>query len=881
MCRSTVTVILDRIAMFMVDCINRDKWFNSHNGASDTTMWSSAPSGNIQGICPSGWVLPTDQDWCNLATYVDSTVNCSTLGSTGTDAGGELKESGFSHWSKPNSGAKDYYHFTGLPSGSRDTSKTFSSLSYQTGFWTMSESTAKKAIDWGLGYDTATIIRSNTNKATGLSIRCFQICTPPTRTTGSTNISFPNQIIWYCNSVSGATGYRWGKINNYDSSLDLGSSTSYTETGLTCNTSYNSYIWVYNNCNHSGSTTLSQTTSLDPPGTPIAGKNIPSLTQIIWKWKKVQGATGYLWNTTNNDTTAIDMGTDTSYTETGLNTSTIYTRYVWAYNGNCGNSFPRMLTQTTSTFVCDSTFTDSRNNQVYTTQLYGNQCWMTKNLNIGTKISSSQDQTWNASDSIFKYCYNDDTSKCTTYGGYYQWGEIVQFKGGASDTSFGITPPTDTTRGICPKGWYIPDHDAWCTLLIDLDDSVNCNIDGFTGHDIGIIARLPNGTGNANWLTSLYQGNNASFFAAIGAGILDYYREWYLMWEEEHFWSLSQYYPYDPRSAADVSFTYWSTQVNINPSTPKNQAFSVRCFKDCGSTPSAPSPGTNISHPSWIIWEWDTVPSAVGYAWSSTNNYDSAIDVGTNTYYSQMSLKCDTAYTSYVWAYSECTHSLVTTLHDSTLACPPPCGSAFADPRDGTIYNTTLIGNQCWMATNLNYGMMIHGDSNQLVAEKKYCYHDSINNCNIYGGLYQWGEAMNFQWGVSDSTLWNPVPIDFVQGACPPGWHIPSLEEFTLLADSLNGWWNAGYHMKEILYYQHWLPPDPADNLSLFTALGAGIVSGHQFSQIKYASYYWTTTEPNFHQAWDPDLQDSWYMLSLSGCNEKSDGFSVRCIRNY
>lgn len=105
-----------------------------YNGASDSTMWSPTPSVNIQGICPSGWLLPTDQDWCNFATYIDSTVNCTTLGSTGTDAGGKLKEVENSHWTKPNTGATDYYHFTGLPSGGRDTSTTFSGLSYQTGF---------------------------------------------------------------------------------------------------------------------------------------------------------------------------------------------------------------------------------------------------------------------------------------------------------------------------------------------------------------------------------------------------------------------------------------------------------------------------------------------------------------------------------------------------------------------------------------------------------------------------------------------------------------------------------------------------------------------------------------------------------------------------
>ncbi|MCX6249380.1 MAG: DUF1566 domain-containing protein [Bacteroidetes bacterium] len=82
---------------------------------------------------------------------------------------------------------------------------------------------------------------------------------------------------------------------------------------------------------------------------PIAGTNIPSLTQIVWNWNTVSEATGYKWNTTNNYSTASDMGNATTNTETGLIPDSLYTRYVWSYN-ICGNSTATTLSQTTLSF---------------------------------------------------------------------------------------------------------------------------------------------------------------------------------------------------------------------------------------------------------------------------------------------------------------------------------------------------------------------------------------------------------------------------------------------------------------------------------------------------------------------------------------------------
>ena len=86
----------------------------------------------------------------------------------------------------------------------------------------------------------------------------------------------------------------------------------------------------------------------------------------------------------------------------------------------------------------------------------------------------------------------------------------------------------------------------------------------------------------------------------------------------------------------------------------------------------------------------------------------------------------------------------------------------------GKIYNTVQIGDQCWLKENLDIGEMIQGSvfqtDNDII--EKYCYDNNLANCTVYGGLYQWDEAMQYA-----MTLHS-------QGICPSGWRIPTFSDF-------------------------------------------------------------------------------------------------------
>ena len=75
-------------------------------------------------------------------------------------------------------------------------------------------------------------------------------------------------------------------------------------------------------------------------------------------------------------------------------------------------------------FICGASRV-SYGGKDYNTVLIGSQCWLKENLDVGTMINGSNQQTNNGI--IEKYCYNNVPNNCSTYGGLYQWNEAMQY----------------------------------------------------------------------------------------------------------------------------------------------------------------------------------------------------------------------------------------------------------------------------------------------------------------------------------------------------------------------------------------------------------------------------------------------------------------------
>jgi uncharacterized protein (TIGR02145 family) len=185
------------------------------------------------------------------------------------------------------------------------------------------------------------------------------------------------------------------------------------------------------------------------------------------------------------------------------------------------------------------------------------------------------------------------------------------------------------------------------------------------------------------------------------------------------------------------------------------------------------------------------------------------------------------------------------------------CGNFLTDIRDNKIYPTIQIGAQCWLASNLNYGTTIASSQDQrdnCIAER-YCYNDNPINCTNYGGLYQWDELMQF-----DDT-----PAD--QGFCPPGWHIPTENDWnTLFATYINNGF-AGSPLKYSGY-------------SGFNALLSGARHINKSWDFQgFATFFWSSTQRSNTQAWAHGMNEDDPSVSVFP-SSRANVFSVRCLKD-
>jgi uncharacterized protein (TIGR02145 family) len=210
------------------------------------------------------------------------------------------------------------------------------------------------------------------------------------------------------------------------------------------------------------------------------------------------------------------------------------------------------------------------------------------------------------------------------------------------------------------------------------------------------------------------------------------------------------------------------------------------------------------------------------------------------------------------------------------------CGTPYTDSRDSKVYNTVSIGSQCWFEENLDIGTRINGPTYQTnnATIEKYCYDDEPDSCDVYGGLYQWDEMM--QYTTSEGT----------QGICPDGWHVPADSEWCTLEDFVDigtitcprgglGGTDAGWNLRES-GTAHWTSPNAgATNSSGFTALPGGrrVIFG-DFDSINNWGNWWSSSQTSSSNARGRGIVYTSGQVNSSNSDKLSFGYSVRCIRD-
>lgn len=377
------------------------------------------------------------------------------------------------------------------------------------------------------------------------------------------------------------------------------------------------------------------------------------------------------------------------------------------------------------------TFIDSRDGHVYKKVNIGTQTWMAENLDFATEQSR-----------CFKGNSGFEDCGRKGIGRYYTWPDAMDSAGVYSKDGLGCgylpnyqaekcaaVMSQKTVRGICPQGWHLPDTTEWNTLLNYVGNPpiklVKRELMYFKGAtDTYGFSAIPTGYWSDNSCYECYES---------------------LTGDHIYFWAST---PFVHDKSTDKSYyefefggspnhSNWSAIMYFNRSpTVASYAIPVRCImdKDNGAT------------------------NEINASSSSTVMGDS---IGTTT-------------------SSSSTGTMLSSSSRNVIK------SKFTDFRNRQKYNTVTIGNQTWMAENLNY--RTHGS---------HCYDtDNQEVCPHQGRLYTWYAAMGYGCVEDYTCTMPPVPMGTIQGVCPDGWHMPLKSEFEELIAYVGGEETAGDMLK-------------------------------------------------------------------------------------
>ena len=192
---------------------------------------------------------------------------------------------------------------------------------------------------------------------------------------------------------------------------------------------------------------------------------------------------------------------------------------------------------------------------------------------------------------------------------------------------------------------------------------------------------------------------------------------------------------------------------------------------------------------------------------------------------------------------------------NSSASKPKGSGETFTDERDGKVYGVVKIGDQVWMAENLNYE-----------STDSFCG-DAIANCAKFGRYYSWADA--------------------AQGACPKGWHLPDTTEWKTLFSTVGGQSTAALALKSTTGWKDFYDFGELAHLGNgndsygFSVLPAGFKEYvNMVHNIGVATSFWTACETNAKNSSHVTFSYASDEAILSNQGDKNLGYSVRCVKD-
>ena len=403
-----------------------------------------------------------------------------------------------------------------------------------------------------------------------------------------------------------------------------------------------------------------------------------------------------------------------------------------------------------------------------------------KTVKIGEQVWMAQNLNYEAATS---YCYNDSAEYCEKYGRLYTWAASVDKSEKECGLGNECNLASGNIRGICPDGWYLPSEADFETLIKAV------------GGEKGAGAKLKSLSGWRDDGGESGNGTDSFGFSAlpVGVGMQGFYGEGY----GTQFWGSTEC---GSASAADkgyscasiMSLDYDDVDVSLRSYAAKDFKFSVRCIKEDGefvpvsSSSVIPSPSGNL--PS---------SSSVTLATPCKTETEDNCEYGT-----------------------------------------------LADSRDGQTYKTVKIGDQVWMAENLNYE---NGNS--------MCYSDDSTKCGKSGRIYTW---------------------DAAKEVCPSGWHLPDTTEWVALFSAVGTRGMAGRNLKSTT---GWADNGNGVDAYGFSVLPIAFWDDPDFIARDEYALFWSSTEVDADKA---ELQHFYmsYDSVIHGSFSKKMAVSIRCLKD-